>query len=83
MLQGTLSRLGDVVPSQRQMILTNRDLVSAVSEQVPSLPPENIVGEPCKRDTAPCIGLAAAIVQQRDPEAIMAVMQAFRSFECA
>ena len=30
MLQGTLSRLGDVVPSQRQMILTNRDLVSAV-----------------------------------------------------
>ena len=74
MLQGTLSRLGDVVPSQRQMILTNRDLVSAVSEQVPSLPPENIVGEPCKRDTAPCIGLAAAIVQQRDPEAIMAVM---------
>ena len=38
MLQGTLSRLGDVFPSQRQMILTNRDLVSAVSEQVPSVP---------------------------------------------
>ncbi len=74
MLQGTLERLGDLVPADRQMILTNRDLVPAVSEQLPQLPIENIVGEPCKRDTAPCIGLAAALVQHRDPDAIMAVM---------
>lgn len=74
MLQSTLSRLGDLVPSERQLILTNRDLVDAVAEQVPEIPSHNIVGEPCKRDTAPCIGLAAALVQKNDPDAIMAVM---------
>ena len=74
MLQGTMTRLGDLVPPERQMILTNRDLVRAVAKQLPNLPAENVVGEPCKRDTAPCIGLAAALVQHRDPDAIMAVM---------
>jgi mannose-1-phosphate guanylyltransferase len=32
------------------------------------------VGEPCKRDTAPCIGLAALLVSRHDPDATMAVM---------
>ena len=38
------------------------------------LPPENVIGEPCKRDTAPAIGLAALLVLRDDPDAIMAVM---------
>lgn len=74
MLQSTLQRLGDLIPNERQMILTNRDLVPAVANQLPQLPASNLVGEPCKRDTAPCIGLAAALVQHQDPEGIMAVM---------
>ncbi len=74
MLQATIDRLGVLVPPERQLILTNRDLVPAVQQQLPELPADNIVGEPCKRDTAPCIGLAAAIVEKNDPEGIMAVM---------
>ncbi|HMO84865.1 MAG TPA: sugar phosphate nucleotidyltransferase, partial [Lacipirellulaceae bacterium] len=39
-------------------------------------PASSIVGEPCKRDTAPCIGLAALLVSRRDPDATMVVLPA-------
>jgi mannose-1-phosphate guanylyltransferase len=43
---------------------------------LPELPVDAIIGEPSKRDTAPCIGLAALLVSRTDPEATMAVMPA-------
>jgi mannose-1-phosphate guanylyltransferase len=76
MMQATVSRLGDLVSPERVLVVTNQQLVEAIREQLPDLPPESVIGEPCKRDTAPCIGLAAAWVLQRDPDAIMAVMPA-------
>ena len=51
-------------------------MVETIQSQLPELPPTSIVGEPCKRDTAPCIGLAALLVSQNDPDAVMAVMPA-------
>lgn len=74
MIQATVDRLGELVPPQRQLILTNEVLVDAIREQLPDLPASNVVGEPCKRDTAPCIGLAAAMVRRNDPDATMLVM---------
>ncbi|OYP34045.1 mannose-1-phosphate guanylyltransferase [Rhodopirellula sp. MGV] len=74
MIQSTSQRLGGLVPADRQLILTNQVLVDAISEQLPALPASNVIGEPAKRDTAPCIGLAASLIAARDPEAIMAVM---------
>lgn len=74
MIQSTVDRLGDLVPPERQLIVTNRILTDAVQEQLPEIPASNVVGEPCKRDTAPCIGLAAAMVQRNDPDATMLVM---------
>ncbi|MCG8653626.1 MAG: mannose-1-phosphate guanylyltransferase [Pirellulales bacterium] len=74
MIQSTIDRLGQLVPPQRQLIVTNQVLVDAIGRQLPELPAENVVGEPCKRDTAPCIGLAAAMVRKTDPDAVMVVM---------
>lgn len=74
MIQSTLDRLGDAVPPERQLILTNQLLVDSVRAQLPDVPPDNVVGEPCKRDTAPCIGLAAAMVHHLDPDGTMVVM---------
>lgn len=74
MIQSTVDRLGDLIPPQRQMVVTNKILSDAVREQLPELPGENVVGEPCKRDTAPCIGLAAAMIHKIDPEGTMVVM---------
>jgi mannose-1-phosphate guanylyltransferase len=74
MIQSTVDRLGDLVSADRQLILTNKILTDAVREQLPELPAENVIGEPCKRDTAPCVGLAAAIINQKDPDGTMLVM---------
>ena len=74
MIQSTLDRLGDLVAPEQQMIITGKVLVDAIAQQLPELPKQNIVGEPCRRDTAPCIGLAAALVMHQDPDAVMAVM---------
>ncbi len=74
MIQSTLDRLGDLVPPHQRWIITNQILTDAVREQLPELPAENVVGEPCKRDTAPCVGLAAAMIRRISPDATMAVM---------
>ena len=74
MIQATCERLADLVPAERQLVVTNQVLVEPIAAQLPRLPAKNIVGEPAKRDTAPCIGLAAALVLHEDPDAIMAVM---------
>jgi mannose-1-phosphate guanylyltransferase len=74
MIQSTVDRLGQLVPADRVLIVTNARLVGPIAEQLPELPPQAILGEPCKRDTAPCIGLAALQLARTDPDAIMAVM---------
>jgi mannose-1-phosphate guanylyltransferase len=76
MIRQTVDRLGSLVPAERTLVVTNERLVDGIAEQLPELPATSIVGEPCKRDTAPCIGLAALLVSRDDPEAVMAVMPA-------
>ena len=62
LLQDTVGRLQGLIPPERTLIVTNNRLAEAVQRQLPKLPSTAIVGEPCKRDTAPCIGLAALLV---------------------
>lgn len=76
MLRQTVARLGDLAPPAQTLIVTNERLLPAVREQLPELPAASLVGEPCKRDTAPCVGLAALLVSRDDPDATMAVMPA-------
>lgn len=47
-----------------------------VSKQLPALLPERLVPEPMGRDTAACIGVAAALIHQVDPQAVMLVSTA-------
>jgi len=74
MLQSTFDRLGGLISSEHVLVLTNHQLVDEIRVQLPDIPAEHIVGEPCKRDTAPCIGLAASLVTHADPEGLMVVM---------
>jgi mannose-1-phosphate guanylyltransferase len=68
LLEDTVDRLAGLVPPERTLIVT------AIRALLPGFPPAGLVGEPCKRDTAPCIGLAALLVARHDPQATMAVM---------
>jgi mannose-1-phosphate guanylyltransferase len=76
MIQATLDRIEGYVPQQHIIVLTNHALVAPMRQQLPGLPAKNVLGEPHKRDTAPCIGLAAALVLQKDPQGTMLVMPA-------
>lgn len=78
MIAQTASRFGELAPPERRMVITNRRLVDACRGQLPELPAASIVGEPCKRDTAPCVGLAALLVTTvaNDPEGTMLVCPA-------
>jgi mannose-1-phosphate guanylyltransferase len=74
MLQTTFDRLSGLVSSQHVLVATNSQLVEAVVSQLPDLPIEHIIGEPVKRDTAPCIGVAASLVEAADKDGMMIVM---------
>ncbi len=76
MIQATVDRLGELVPAERILVVTNQQLVAPIAEQLSQLPMANILGEPCKRDTAPCVGLAAGILARQDSQATMIVLPA-------
>ena len=74
MLQATVDRLSGFCQPEQLLILTNKLLVEPIGQQLPEVPADCIIGEPAKRDTAPCVALAAALIMAKDPEAIMVVM---------
>jgi mannose-1-phosphate guanylyltransferase len=74
LLEDTVTRLEGLVPPERVLVVTSARLLDAARRQLPQVPDAGLVGEPCKRDTAPCIGLAALLVARHDPDATMAVM---------
>lgn len=76
MLQSTFNRLSGLVSPEQTIVMTNEHLVGPVRKQLPHVPPEQIVGEPTKRDTAACIGLAASLIANADPDGTMLVLPA-------
>ncbi len=76
MLAQAVERLSGFIPVERVLIITSADLVEISREAVPELPPQNIIGEPCGRDTAAACALGAAIVKARDPEGGFCILTA-------
>jgi len=77
MLQETTDRVESLVPPERLYVITNARHAAPVRAQLPAVPAENIVGEPEGRDSAPAIGLMAAILEKTlGPDAVMATLPA-------
>jgi mannose-1-phosphate guanylyltransferase len=76
MLQQTVERIAPMVAPDRTWIITGLDQAEAVRAQLPGLPTANVVAEPCPRDTAACVGLAASIIARQDPDGTMIVLPA-------
>lgn len=74
LLQMTFDRISRLVPPERILLLTNRRYAPLVKEQLPEVPADNILLEPARRNTAPCICWAAHHIAALDPEASMAVL---------
>ncbi len=76
LLAATVERLAPLARLSETYVVCGPAHVAAVRRLVPGLPRANLVVEPCARNTAPCVGLAALHVARRDPRAVMAVLPA-------
>jgi mannose-1-phosphate guanylyltransferase len=76
MLQVTIDRLLSMVPYERILVVTIKEHIGDVRKSLPDLPVSNILVEPAKRGTAPCIMWAAIWLEKIDPSAIMMVVPA-------
>ncbi|RYZ22272.1 MAG: mannose-1-phosphate guanylyltransferase [Chitinophagaceae bacterium] len=76
LIQQTLDRFSKIVPLQNIFVVTSDDYMGLVAEQLPELPKENIIGEPYRKNTAPCVAYISHKLQQIDPEAALIVAPA-------
>lgn len=75
MIQKTVNRLNGLVDINDVFVVTNKNYLELVNEQLPELPAENVIAEPAARNTAPCIGLAAGIINKKyEEDAVMIVL---------
>lgn len=74
MIQLTVERILPLVEMEDIYIVTNRDYLPLVQEQLPELPLSNILCEPVGRNTAPCIGLGAMHIARKYDDAVMFVL---------
>ncbi len=73
LLQATFERFEKVVPKENIYIVTSRAYVDLVKEQLPQIADEQILGEPLRRNTAPCIAYVTNKIHKRDPKATVVV----------
>jgi mannose-1-phosphate guanylyltransferase len=76
LIQMSYDRVVGLAGPEKVFVLTSAAYTDLVREQLPDLPPENVVGEPCRRDTAAAVALAALLVEQRFPDETMVVLTA-------
>jgi mannose-1-phosphate guanylyltransferase len=76
LLQATIDRLQDLTGSERTWIVTNPEQATTIHQVLNGFPEDHVIVEPEARDTAPCVALAAAAIEAREPGATMAVMPA-------
>ncbi len=65
MIEESIDRISPLIPPEDIFIITGPVLLEPMRNALPMLPPENIVAEPAKRNTAPCLALAAAYISAR------------------
>jgi mannose-1-phosphate guanylyltransferase len=71
MIQQTVARLLPLASPKKFWIITNEDLRTAITKQLPKLPKAQVLAEPAGRNTAPAIGLAAFLLLRENPEAVL------------
>jgi mannose-1-phosphate guanylyltransferase len=73
LLQMTVDRFAKIIPMENIYIVTNEKYAALVKEQIPLLQEDQILLEPVRRNTAPCIAYAAYHIKARNPDANMVV----------
>ena len=76
LLADTVGRLPPLARMDRTFVVCGKAHAAAVRRLLPRLPAQNLIVEPCARNTAPCVGLAALHVAKRDHKGILAMLPA-------
>jgi mannose-1-phosphate guanylyltransferase len=76
LLAATVGRLPPLARPDRTYVVCGPKHAPAARRMLPGLPKENFIVEPCARNTAPCVGLAAIHVAARDPKGIIGMLPA-------
>ncbi len=73
LLQLTYDRFKGLCPNENVWIVTNKKYDAWIKEQLPEVPAENILLEPCRRNTAPCIAYVSWHIKAKDPKANLVI----------
>jgi mannose-1-phosphate guanylyltransferase len=73
LIQATFERFTNFIPAENIYVVTTQEYVNIVKKQLPKLPIQNILGEPSRKNTAPCIAYISFKLQQLDPKASLIV----------
>jgi len=76
LLEETLKRLTPLIPSSRTLIICHESQVSALRKKALKVPRNQVIGEPCSRNTAPTVGVGTAWILKLDPNAMILVLPA-------
>jgi mannose-1-phosphate guanylyltransferase len=73
LLQLTVERFGKLISPENIWVVTNQKYADIVAQQLPDMPRTNILCEPCRRNTAPCIAYISWRIKSKDPKANIVV----------
>lgn len=73
LIQWTYERYASFIPKENIYVVTSEDYADIVAEQLPEMAVENILSEPSRKNTAPCIAYISFKLLQKDPEAALIV----------
>jgi mannose-1-phosphate guanylyltransferase len=73
LLQSTYDRFLPLCPKENILVVTHEEHAALVSEQLPDLQPGQILREPMRKNTAPCIAYASYKIRQRNRQAVVVV----------
>lgn len=77
LIRHAADRLAGLIPPERILVITAARFVAQTRAALPMVPPENIVGEPCRRDTAAAVAVAVGMVRARGgADAVGAILTA-------
>lgn len=73
LLQLTFDRFEGICDPENVWVVTNKKYAALVKEQLPEIPVGNIIQEPCRRNTAPCVAYISWRIKEKDPNANIVV----------
>jgi mannose-1-phosphate guanylyltransferase len=76
LIQTTFDRFASFIPVENIYVVTSGEYVNIVKDQLPQLPAQNILAEPSRKNTAPCIAYISFKLNQLDPQASLIVAPA-------